>query len=165
MNRRRQTPGRERVIGPNPGGPRGRGPRGPGGSPSFPGVGGDIGDDDGGGGGGSNGGGGSPDPPESDYAEWVDILSCTIDKRTLAPGETTQARVRLRNVTDEERYRMSTVSLDLQLIADGQVIGSVEDHRIGATAINTITFDVAVPEPGRYSPEFRLTNVYAAGGR
>ena len=159
MNRRRQTPGRERIIGPDPGG---------GGSPPpSPGAGGDDGSSDGGGGSSGDGGGagGSPDPPEDDYARWVDILSCTIDKRTLAPGETTQARVRLRNVTDEERYRMSTVSLDLQLIADGQVIGSVEDHRIGATAINTITFDVEVPEPGRYSPEFRLTNVYAAGGR
>jgi hypothetical protein len=66
---RRSDAGIERVIGITPGdgsGPRGRGPRGPGGAPSFPGVGGDIGggddddDDDsssgGGGGGGSTGG-------------------------------------------------------------------------------------------------------------
>jgi len=95
----------------------------------------------------------------------VDILSCTIDKRTLDQGETTQANARIQNVTDETRYRMSTVSIDLQLIAGGEVIGSVEDYLIGATDIATITFDVDPPEPGRYTTEFRITNVYAAAGR
>jgi len=95
----------------------------------------------------------------------VDILSCTVRTRTLDAGEDTVATVRLQNVTDETRYRMSTVRVDLELVAGGQVIGRLEGASLGATDVADFTFDVEAPPPGRYETEVRLDGVYAAAGR
>jgi len=153
-------------------------------SPGFPDLpfGGDDGDGDDGGGGDGRGGSGDPPSggpvgpapgpgpgsggaPESGPTDWVDILSCTVRKRTLDAGEGTTATVRLRNVTDQTRYRMSTVRVDLELVADGQVIGRLNGASLGATDVADFTFDVQAPPPGRYETEVRLDGVYAAAGR